>query len=52
MHVFKNSPLLNVHFISDEDIRNRTSFASKIGATTDAARPIPLGEAVTRMAEV
>jgi pyruvate,water dikinase len=38
----RSSGLLDVHFITDEDIRNRTSFAAKIGAATDAARPIPL----------
>jgi len=35
--------LLNVIFVSDEDIKNRTSYAVKIGATTDAAFPLPLG---------
>ncbi len=44
----KTNGLLDVHFISNDDIRNRTSFASKIGATTDAARPIPIGGAVTQ----
>ncbi|MGA7617685.1 MAG: PEP/pyruvate-binding domain-containing protein [Thermoanaerobaculia bacterium] len=34
--------LLDVHFVTDEDLRRRTSFAAKIGAVTDAARPIPL----------
>lgn len=32
--------LLDVHFITDEDIKNRTSFAVKIGAVTDGARPL------------
>jgi pyruvate, water dikinase len=40
--------VLDIHFILDEDIRKRTSFAAKIGATTDAARPIPIGSAVRR----
>ncbi len=40
--------LLDVHFLSDDDIGNRTSWAAKIGATTDAARPIPLGKAAAR----
>jgi hypothetical protein len=39
----KNKGLLDVHMISDLDIRKRTSFAAKIGATTDAARPMPMG---------
>jgi len=36
--------LLDVHFVTDEDIRNRTSYAVKIGAVTDAARELALGE--------
>lgn len=35
--------LLNVNFVTDEDIKNRTSYAVKIGATTDAAFPLPMG---------
>ncbi|MFW5878691.1 MAG: pyruvate, phosphate dikinase, partial [Myxococcota bacterium] len=30
--------MLDVHFVTDQDIARRTSFASKIGAATDAAR--------------
>jgi pyruvate,water dikinase len=33
--------LLDVHIVTDEDIANKTSFAVKIGAVTDAARPLP-----------
>ncbi|MFA5418982.1 MAG: PEP/pyruvate-binding domain-containing protein [Bacteroidales bacterium] len=36
--------LLDVHYITDEDIRKRTSFAVKIGAVTDAARPVVMGK--------
>ena len=39
---FKSEGLLDVHYITDEDIARRTSFAVKIGAITDAARPLPL----------
>ena len=35
--------LLNVNFVTDEDIKNRTSYAVKIGATTDAAFPLTMG---------
>lgn len=35
--------LLDLHIVTDEDIANKTSFAVKIGAVTDAARPLPLG---------
>ena len=34
--------LLDVHIITDDDIQNRTSYAVKIGAVTDAAREIPM----------
>ena len=32
--------LLDVHLITDEDIQRRTSYATKIDAVTDAARPL------------
>ena len=35
--------LLDIHYVTDEDIKNKTSFASKINAVTDAARPLALG---------
>lgn len=35
--------LLEIHIITDEDIKNRNSYAMKIGAITDAARPLPIG---------
>ncbi len=37
--------LLDAHLITDDDIASRTSFAVKIGAVTDAARPLALGGA-------
>ncbi len=39
---YRCGELLDVHFVSDEDIANRTSYAAKIGAVTDAARELPL----------
>ena len=36
--------LLDVHLVTDEDIKNKTSYAVKIGAITDAARPIKVIE--------
>jgi pyruvate, water dikinase len=36
--------LLDVHYVSDEDIANRTSFAAKINAVTDGARALNMGE--------
>jgi len=37
--------LLDVHLITDDDVRRRSSFAVKIDAVTDAARELPLGPA-------
>ncbi len=39
---YRSEGLLDVHFVSDADVENRTSFAVKIGAVTDAARELPL----------
>jgi len=33
---------LDVHYVTDQDIARQTSYAAKIGAVTDAARPLPL----------
>ena len=41
--------LLDVHFVTDEDIKNKTSYASKIGAVTDAAMPLALGTQIKRI---
>lgn len=41
---YRNCVLLDVHTITDEDIRNKDSYAMKIGAITDAARELPLGD--------
>lgn len=38
--------MLDVHLVSDVDIKNSTSWAAKIGAVTDAARPLAMGMAV------
>ncbi|RMH72515.1 MAG: pyruvate, phosphate dikinase [Gemmatimonadetes bacterium] len=35
--------LLDVHLVTDEDIENRTSYAVKINAVTDAARELRMG---------
>jgi len=39
---YRMGGLLDVHIVTDEDIAQKTSFAVKIGAVTDAARPLPL----------
>jgi len=40
----RSGELIDAHIISDEDIANKTSYAAKIGAVTDAARPLRLRE--------
>ncbi|MBN2225844.1 MAG: pyruvate, phosphate dikinase [candidate division Zixibacteria bacterium] len=39
---YRTEKLLDVHYITDDDIANKSSFAVKIGAVTDAAAPLPL----------
>ncbi|MEA2104879.1 MAG: PEP/pyruvate-binding domain-containing protein [Candidatus Cloacimonadota bacterium] len=41
---YKTDGLLDVHYITDEDIKNKNSFAIKINAITDAARPLKMGK--------
>ena len=40
---YANRELLDVHFITDDDVERRTSYAAKIGAVTDAALELPMG---------
>ena len=42
---YKSEGLLDVHYVTDEDIRKQTSYAAKIDAVTDAARPLRMREA-------
>ncbi|MBN2416424.1 nucleotidyltransferase domain-containing protein [bacterium] len=42
---YRTDGLLDVHIITDDDIRNKTSYAVKIGAVTDAAKALPLTRA-------
>jgi predicted nucleotidyltransferase len=42
----RREELLDVHLLTDQDIERRTSWAAKIDALTDAARPLPLGGSV------
>jgi predicted nucleotidyltransferase len=39
---YRVDKLLDVHVVTDEDIERQSSFAVKIGAVTDSARPLPL----------
>ena len=39
---FESEGLLDLHLVTDDDIRRRTSYAIQIGATTDAARLLPM----------
>ena len=40
---YRSDGLLDVHLVTDVDIEQRTSYAVKIGAVTDAARLLDLG---------
>jgi hypothetical protein len=40
---YRTEGLLDVHCVTDADIARGDSYASKIGAVTDAARPLTLG---------
>ena len=37
---YKAPGMLDIHYVSDDDIKAKTSYASKIGAVTDAARAL------------
>jgi len=39
--------LLDVHYVTDEDIERQTSYAAKIGAITDPARSLDMGESTS-----
>ncbi|MCC6864546.1 MAG: pyruvate, phosphate dikinase [Ignavibacteria bacterium] len=41
---YQSEGLLDIHYVTDEDIKQRTSFASKIGAITDPAKQLKLGK--------
>ncbi len=41
---YRSDGLLDVHIVTDEDIALKTSYASKIGAITDPARPLRLNK--------
>jgi predicted nucleotidyltransferase len=43
----KTDGLLDVHIITDEDIKKRDSYAIKIGAHSDPARPLVMGTALS-----
>jgi pyruvate, water dikinase len=39
---YRSDGLLDIHIVTDDDIKRRTSYAAKIGAVTDPARPLPM----------
>lgn len=43
---YRTGGLLDVHLVTDADIARRSSYAVKIGAVTDPARLLPMGEAL------
>jgi len=44
---YRTKGLLDVHYVTDEDIARGQSYAAKIGAVTDAARPLVMGGTAT-----
>jgi hypothetical protein len=44
---YRTDGLLDVHCVTDADVARGDSYAAKIGAVTDAARPLPLGPAAS-----
>jgi predicted nucleotidyltransferase len=45
---YRSGGLLDVHLVTDEDIANKTSYAVKIHAITDAAQPLKMGDHLRR----
>jgi len=41
---YRVSSILDVHLVTGEEVRKRTGFASRIGAISDAARPLAVGK--------
>ena len=41
---YRTEKMLDYHLVTDEDIKNRTSYAVKIGAVTDSARPLKINK--------
>ncbi len=39
---YKTERLLDIYIVTDDDIIKKTTYAAKIGAVTDAARPLPM----------
>jgi hypothetical protein len=39
---YRTGGILDIYLVTDEDLANKTSYAVKIGAATDAARPLPM----------
>jgi hypothetical protein len=44
---YKAQGMLDIHYVSDDDIKAKTSFASKIGAITDAARALKMKQKIS-----
>jgi len=49
---YETDGLLDVHYITDEDIRNKTSYAVKIDAVNDAVRPLTMNTHPPRMGKI
>ncbi len=40
---YRTGGLLDIHIVTNDDIAKHNSYAVKIGAVTDAARPLSIG---------
>jgi predicted nucleotidyltransferase len=48
---YETHELLDVHYVTDVDIADQRSYAAKIGAVTDAARPLPMSTVEGHLSE-
>ncbi|MBN2367094.1 MAG: nucleotidyltransferase domain-containing protein, partial [Calditrichaeota bacterium] len=40
---YRSDGLLDIHYVTDEEVQKKSGYAVKIGAVTDAARELPMG---------
>jgi predicted nucleotidyltransferase len=45
---YKSTNLLDIHLVTNQDIEKKNSYATKIGAVTDAAKPLKMGTSISK----
>ena len=45
---YKSTNLLDIHLVTNQDIEKKHSYAIKIGAVTDAAKPLKMGTSISK----